>query len=159
MRKLTILLSCVVFMCCSSFNSSSIAAPDEEEALKAMANWYRAYNTSDFELMASLHWNSPKLTRFSPDVAFLMEGWENFGAYWESGLDSPPGTTMNTMHHPHVIMLGDDFAIITSYNTSVYTDPESKEQFVSQVRGTFLFQKIGGKWLIVHEHSSVLPTE
>lgn len=50
-------------------------------------------------------------------------------------------------------------AIVTHYNTSIYTDPTTKEQSVSQVRGTFVIQKINGKWLIVHEHSSMLPTE
>lgn len=145
---------------CLSVSQPAIAS-DEEDVLQVMTNWYKAFNTSDYELMASLHWDSSNLTKFGPWKAepFLTEGWESIGADWKSGLDVPPGTYVNTMHHPQVTMLGNNVAIITCYNVQTYTDPTTKEQTVGQARGTFVVQKIGGKWLIVHEHSSLLPTE
>jgi len=141
--------------------SQPVMASDEDEVLQVMDNWYKAFNTSDYELMASLHFNSPNLTKFGPwkEGLFLMEGWEGIGADWKSGLDVPPGTYVNTMHHPQVTMLGNNAAIITCYNVQTYSDPTTKEQSVGQARGTFVVQKINGKWLIVHEHSSLLPTE
>jgi ketosteroid isomerase-like protein len=56
-------------------------------------------------------------------------------------------------------MLGDDVAIITSYNVATGNPPAVKEQTTYLVRGTFVVQKIGGKWLIVYEHSSMMPEE
>jgi len=136
-------------------------ASDEDEVLKVMENWFTAFNTNDSELMASLYMNSTKTSGFGPskDGAFLSQGWEKIAAAWIFDPDEPAGTTMNTNHHPQVILLGKDVAIFTNYNTSVYTDPNTKEQSIYQVRGTFVLQKINGKWSIVHEHSSMLPTE
>lgn len=154
MRKLTVLLVCVVLVFVLSFTSSARAS-DEEDVLQVMENWFTAFNTSDGELMSSLYWNSTKASKFGPnkDVAFLSQGWQK----WT--FDVPAGTNMNTNHHPQVTLLGKDVALFTNYNTSVYTDPETKVQTISQVRGTFVLLKEGGKWMIVHEHSSILPTE
>ena len=55
------------------------------------------------------------------------------------------------------MMLSDNVAIITSYNVCTVNPPAVKEQATYLVRGTFVVQKIGGKWLIVHEHSSLVP--
>jgi hypothetical protein len=49
--------------------------------------------------------------------------------------------------------------VTTQYMIAINTDPKTKEQSVSQFRQTLVLQKIGGKWLIVHEHSSDLPTK
>lgn len=141
--------------------SISNAASAEEDALQTMSNWFTAFNNGDFDLMSSVWWQSPETTEFGPGVgaAILKEGWQTIGPDWKTSMDMPPGTYKNTMHHPKVTLLGDDVAIITHYNTSVYTDPATQAQSVSLVRGTFVIQKIKGEWLIVHEHSSMLPTE
>lgn len=160
-KRMFVLVIIGVLALCLSMSQPANAASAEEEAFQVMTNWFKAFNTSDYELMSSLWWDSPKTSRFGPDneSAFLMKGIEPINEYWKLGLDIPPGASVNSLHHPQVTMIGNDVAIITGYNTQVYTDPTTKEQSISQVRGTFVVQKIGGKWLIVHEHSSVLPTE
>ena len=137
------------------------AASAEEEVLQVMTNWFKAYNTNNADLMASLYWNSPKLTAFCPDLssAFLIQGWELNAAGWKPIEKDPIGTYVNKPSHIQVTMLTDNVAIITGYNTETYTDPTTKAQSIYHARGTFVVQKIDGKWLIVHEHSSTLPVK
>jgi len=61
------------------------------------------------------------------------------------------------MRYPQVMMLSDNVAIITSYNVATEKPTAAKEQTTYLIRGTFVVQKIGGKWLIVYEHSSLVP--
>jgi len=136
------------------------AASAEEEVMQVMNNWFKAFNTNDYQLMASLWWNSPKLTKFGPDKAgtFLLQG-EPVITDWKFLPADPVGTYANSLRHPLVTILDDNVAIITLYNSQTYTDPKTKAQTVALARGTFVVQKINGKWLIVHEHASKLPTE
>lgn len=153
------LLMCIALVFSLSFAQPANAASAEEGVLQVMNNWIKAFNTNDTKLMASLHWISPSLSKFGPDKgsAFLTQG--ESVADWESTFELPVGTFMNSSHNTQVTMLSDNIAIIAMYNNQTYTDPTTKEQTVGLYRGTFVVQKIGGKWLIVHEHSSVLPTE
>jgi hypothetical protein len=158
-KTLVGLLSCMAFVLCLYVTPSANAASAEEEVMQVMNNWIKAFNTNDTELMSSLHWISPSLSKFGPGkgAAFLTQG-ESI-ADWKSTFALPVGTFMNSLHNPQVTMLSDNIAIITMYNNQTYTDQTTKVQTVGLYRGTFVVQKIGGKWLIVHEHSSALPIE
>jgi len=136
-----------------------MAASAEDEVLQVMKNWFKAANTNDNELGSSLWWNSPKTSQFHPwkSGTFLIEGWDVIVGGEVSGSENPIGTNVNSMRHPKVMMLSDNVAIITSYNVCTVNRPAVKEQATYLVRGTFVVQKIGGKWLIVHEHSSLVP--
>ena len=155
------LLLCAALAFCLYATPSANAASAEEEVLQVMTNWFKAYNTNNADLMASLYWNSPKLTAFCPDLssAFLIQGWELNAAGWKPIEKDPIGTYVNKPSHIQVTMLTENVAIITGYNTETYTEPTTKAQSIYHVRGTFVVQKIDGKWLIVHEHSSVLPVK
>jgi uncharacterized protein (TIGR02246 family) len=160
-RTLIGLLSCVVLALILYITTIATAATPEEEVLQVMTNWFKAFNTNDANLMTSLYWNSPKTTAFGPgvDSALLSQGWELNAEGWKSGFKAPIGTYVNSPSHIQVTMLTDNVAIITGYNTQTYTDPATKAQTIFQVRGTFVVQKAGGKWVIVHEHSSILPVK
>ncbi len=160
MRKLAALSVCIFLVCCVSFSSSAMAS-DEEDVLKVMTNWFKAQSTNDFELMSSLWWHSPKTSQFSPwkSGALLTEGWDVIAEGMKAFYEQPKGTWSASMRYPQVMMLGDNAAIITSYNVATGNPPAVKEQTTYLVRGTFVVQKIGGKWLIVYEHSSMVPEE
>ena len=161
MKSHTILLFSLLLVLCLLAASSTKAASAEDEVLQVMTNWFKAFNTNDYELMSSLWWHSTKTSGFSPwkSGAFLIEGWDVMAEDWKSTFKNPIGTWSNSMHYPQVMMLGDNVAIITSYNVGTVNPPAVKEQIAYIVRGTFVVQKIGGKWLIVYEHSSMLPEE
>jgi uncharacterized protein (TIGR02246 family) len=161
MKRHTILLFSLVLVLCLSAVPSATAASAEDEALQVMTNWFKAFNTNDYELMSSLWWRSPKTLRFGPGKSgtFLDEGWDVVAESWRSMFKQPPGSYANSMRHPQIMMLGDNVAIISLYNISITNPPAVKEQTTELVRGTFVVQKIGGKWLIVYEHSSLIPEE
>jgi uncharacterized protein (TIGR02246 family) len=163
MRKQIIygVLLSVTLVFCLYVTPSANAASAEEEVLQVMTSWFKAFNTNNADLMTSLYWNSPKTTAFGPgaDSALLGQGWDLNAEGWKSSFKQPIGTYVNSPSHIQATILTDNVAIITGYNTSTYNDPTTKAQTISQVRGTFIVQKIGGKWLIVHEHSSMLPVK
>ena len=135
---------------------SASAASAEEEVLQVETNFVKAHNTNDYGLMCSLYGKSPKTSSFVPpqDNPFLIQGSEEIENVWKFLSEIPKGTYSITFHHPQVTMLKDDVAVITSYNNVVYTDPSTKAQTVDHIRHTLVVQKIGGKWLIVHDHGS-----
>lgn len=155
MKKLTVLSICFALVVCVSFTSSAIAS-DEEEVLKVATNFTKAFSTLDYDLMVSLHSKSTKISSFSPSAsgAFLTQGWD-----WKPTFDVPAGTFAVTSHNQQATMLGNDVAVTTQYMIIVYTDPATKEQTINFIRQTLVLQKMGGKWLIVHEHASMLPVE
>ncbi len=72
---------------------------------------------------------------------------------WKSMLADPPGTYVISPHNQRVAMVGNDVAVVTQYFIYRYTNPTTTEQEVNQYRNSFVFQKVKGKWLIVHEHT------
>jgi uncharacterized protein (TIGR02246 family) len=159
MKRHTILSFSFVLVLCLSVAPIAMAASAEEEVLQVMTNFTKAANSSDLELMSSLYWHSPKTTVFQPVTGypFLYQGWEQVEIWWKDSLGSPKGTIVLSTYHPQVTMLGDNAAVITYYQNTTINPPLAKEQTVSQYRVTWVVQKIGGKWLIVHGHASALP--
>lgn len=153
-RTCVILFSCIVFAFCLYVTPSTTAATAEEEVLQVAVNWAKAFNNRSFESISSIHWQSPAISKYTPnkDGAFLTEGWEAIGAGWK-GIETIEGSFSVTLHNPRVTMVGDNAGIITGYTNIINND------IVSQSRITLVVQKINGKWLIVHEHSSAFPTE
>lgn len=145
---------------CISVAQPALAASDEEEVLQVEINFAKAITTGDYELMSSLFWHSPKASTFHPSSRpFLCQGWEeSLEPNWKSGL-LPTGTTTVTPHNWQATFIKDDIAIITGYETVIDINETTNEQAIFNLRVTRVVQKIGGKWLIVHDHGSVLPTE
>jgi len=164
MRNRTIygLFTIFTLVFCLSVAPSAIAASDQEEVIQVATNFAKAFSTYDFELMSSLHWQSPNVSKFAPGTAgaFLAQGWEAIGGDWKTTFEEgSPGTYRFSTRNQQATMLGKDAAVVTQYMILAYTDPNTEEQSISQIRQTLVVQKIGGKWLIVHEHASYFPTE
>jgi uncharacterized protein (TIGR02246 family) len=155
------LLICIALVSSLSFAQPANAASAEEEVLQVMTNFVKAQNANDSELMASLWWNSPKTSTYGPpkNLAFLTQGWDSIVLFFKDLNKYPLGSFSRTLHNPQVTMLGDTTAIATAYSVFTQNPPVVKEQTISQERMTFVLQKIGGKWVIVHGHGSALPTE
>lgn len=163
-KKITYgLLIAVILAFCLYVIPSVNAASAEEEVLQVMTNFHKAFSTGDVELMSSLHSHSQKITKFTPSKggAFLTQGWQAVEAGWKDTLrpEYPSGTYNNSLSNPQVTMLGDDAAVITGYFIMTINPPAATEQSINQIRQTLVVQKVDGKWLIVHEHASLFPTE
>jgi uncharacterized protein (TIGR02246 family) len=161
MKRYTTLLFSLLFVLCLSVAPSAKAASAQDEVLQVVTNWTKAMNTADFELWSSLHWNSPKTSSFAPpkSAAFLIQGYEAVLNNMRFLFECPQGTMNSSHHNPQVTMLKDDVAVVTLYRILTLNPPAVKEQTTVQERQTLVVQKIDGKWLIVHDHGSVLPKE
>jgi hypothetical protein len=155
------LLSCMCLALCLYLTPSANAATPEDEILQVVTNFAKAMNTNDSALMSSLWWNSPKTSTFGPPkaMAFLYQGYESIMMWFNDMNKNPVGSYIRSFHNPQVTMLNDNIAVITVYSIFIQNPPVVKEQNISQERTTFVVQKIGGKWLIVHGHASALPVE
>ena len=148
-------------MLCMSFSSSAIAS-EEDDVLQLQAKFLKANSTGDYELMSTLYWHSPNTKAFPPgNPPLLLQGWdESIGQYWKNSSESATETVATALFvQPTVTFLKDDVAVINGYEYFVVTDAKTKEQVTATVRVTRIVQKIGGKWLIVNEHASMLPPE
>lgn len=164
MKKLAVLPLCIALVCCLTFATAATAASDEEAVLQVEKNFIKALTTGDYKLMSSLYWHSPDTITFAPgSPPFFHQGWdESLEQYWKSNLGTssePPAITSMNFYHPEVTMLKDDVAVINGYEYIVETDPATQEQTTARIRITRIVQKIGGKWLIVNDHASMLPAE
>ena len=162
MRKFTICAIGLVLIF-TLFSSLTVSASTEEEELLAIgAKFEQAFETGDLEIFEALYWHDDRLTVFWPDTnaAFRFDGWNQFQnylkryAYYLSQL--PPGTVDFEIRQPSIIMVG-DVALLTSYWIVTMPTPEGGME-VMQGRATLVCKQIEGKWLIIHEHESVLPT-
>jgi uncharacterized protein (TIGR02246 family) len=163
MKKCTIygLLIIVSLVFCLSVAPSATAASDEEEVLQVMSNWFKAFNTNDYELMSSIHWHSPETSFFGPNNsnAFLTRGWDQTAEVFKSTFAEPVGTSSISSHNSEVTMLDDNVAVVTLYAISTQNPPATDEQVIQQLRGTLVVKKIKGKWQLVHLHWSTIPAE
>jgi ketosteroid isomerase-like protein len=159
MKKFSVLSICIALAFCVSFATFAIAS-DEEDVLQVATNFAKALNTSDFDLMASIWWHSPKASSFEPGtVPFLIQGWDGIKEWWSGNLTGPvedSGTL--SFYNPQVTMLGKDFAFATIYHVSESIDPTTNVSTTDIVRQSLFIQRINGKWLIVHAHNSSYPT-
>ena len=155
------LLTCVALALCLYITPSANAASAEEEVLQVLTNFVKAQNNNDTKLMSSIWWNSPKTSTYGPPkgLAFLTQGWDSIMMWFEDMNKYPAGTYLRTFHDPQVTVLEDNIAVITAYSVFTQNPPAVKEQTTGQERMTFVVQKIGGKWLIVHAHGSIFPIE
>jgi len=147
MKKLTVLTIFIVAVFGLSFAVSANAASEEEKVLEVATNFVKAQNANDSELMQSLWYQNPKTTFYNPNQTFLTRGWME-GAAGE-------GITF-TMSHPEATMVGQDAAVITGYYT-VEQFIEGQGPTSAEVKETLVVEKIDGKWLIVHQHSTFIP--
>jgi ketosteroid isomerase-like protein len=148
------LLACMtlaLFLCITTPNANAASA--EDEVLQVITNFSKAITNKDSKLLSSLYLQSPKTTYFGPgqDGAFLTQGWLTEG---------PDAVELDFfLHHPQATVLSDNVAVATGYITAINIDPSTKQQSSALIRQTLVVQKVGGKWLIVHEHASFLPTK
>ena len=163
MKRHTIygLLIIVALVFCLSAAPSANAASDEEEVLQVITDWFKAFNTNDYELMSSIHWHSPDMSFFGPDInySFLVNGWDRIAEVFKSAFEEPVGTYSLSYHNPQVTMLDDNVAVVTLYEIFTNNPPLVAEQQITQQRGTLVVKKIKGKWQLVHLHWSIFPTE
>ncbi|MBZ6076077.1 YybH family protein [Microvirga puerhi] len=122
----------------------------ENEVRRAIEGWLGAVRAGDIDGIAAHY--APDILAFDAVSQLQFKGREAYMQHWRHCFDLCGG--------PHVFELrdigiaaGDDVAFAHFLNRCGGIDENGKEQ-TSWMRATIGYRKIGGRWMVVHEHFS-----
>ena len=124
----------------------SHAAP-EDEVRAAAQLWVEGISKGDADFMVSLYDEDAILHGTVSPV--LRQGPELIREYFEATVANPP--TMSFVEPMHIRVFGD-----TAVNTGNYITRFGTNNPLT-LRYSFVYHKVGDKWLIVDHHSSRMP--
>ncbi len=122
---------------------------DRREPLQALAEFYRAFNRRDLDMMAQ-NWDSSSEAAMDNPVGGIKRGWEEIRPVYQRIFDSPARVTVEfydyTMH-----MAGDIFYVVGRERGLREIDGQKLD---IAIRTTRIFRRSGGRWRQVHHHGS-----
>lgn len=132
-----------VSIVCSSL---SCAAP-EDDVRAAAQLWIEGISKGDADYMVSLY--DPDAILHGTVSPVLRHGPELIREYFQATVANPP--SMSFVEPMHIRVFGDTAVNTGNYVTRIGTnDPIT-------LRYSFVYHKVGDKWLIVDHHSSRMP--
>tara|TARA_B100000949_G_scaffold220587_1_gene220659 strand:- start:100 stop:606 length:507 start_codon:yes stop_codon:yes gene_type:complete len=164
LKKLTILVVltiAVVGSILGGLSATANAQSDDEDALRAEVEAVarqlgEALNTSDGELFDTLWLQSDKTTYFPPSQPFRVDGWPEVRQPFAGLLGLSPGAVNVVVRQERIDLVGDDVAIRTGHFILRIRPPGGTTRTING-RFSRVLQKVDGKWLNVHGHTSALP--
>jgi ketosteroid isomerase-like protein len=126
----------------------------EGQISQAMLELRLSLAADDVDRALSHYWNDRRLVVIEPDEAFKIEGYHTLKQYLEDrrGLQK---TILWRTRHRKVNVRGDN-AYVTFYD--VRQTRMGKTVVQKHERGTYVLKRMDGKWLIVSQHVSALPS-
>ena len=164
LKKLTILVVltiAVVGSILGGLSATANAQSDDEDALRAEVEAVarklgETLNTSDGELFDTLWLQSDKTTYFPPSQPFRVDGWPEVRQPFAGLLGLSPGAVNVVVRRERIDLVGDDVAIRTDHFILRIQPPGGTTRTING-RFSRVLQKVDGKWLNVHGHTSALP--
>ena len=139
----------LLFLVVTQLSSCVIAGENEEGAVKSViVTQAKAWNEGDIDKFMAGYWNSDELTFCSGGKT--TRGYQKTLERYKLKYDSPGKMGKLTFSDLEVTLLGDEAALVLGR--------WRLKRKVDEPNGNFslVFRKIGGQWLIVHDHSSAL---
>jgi ketosteroid isomerase-like protein len=135
--------------------SEQVADSDAEQVSETFSRYIQAYEKKDLETLGKIFANDDKLQAFWPDPTnpFRIEGWKEVRRGLAGYLPAISSMTVN-IRQPVVQVYG-PLAILSchwSFAAAVGGKPQ-----IGSGRGTYVFEKRAGGWVIVHLHESSMP--
>jgi uncharacterized protein (TIGR02246 family) len=123
-----------------------------DEAMRVVERWATAFSQSDVDTIVSLY--APDASFFGTGSKALVTTAEQIRSYFEVGLqrDKPRGAQL--LEHS-VKVISDDVVLVTGLDRVSGT--KDGQVYHADGRVSFLLQKRGGIWQVVHFHRSALP--
>jgi uncharacterized protein (TIGR02246 family) len=120
--------------------------------MRVVQRWATAFGESDVDTIASLY--APDASFFGTGSKALVTTPEQIRAYFEVGLqrDKPRGAQL--LEHS-VQAISDDVVIVTGLDRVSGT--KEGNVYHADGRVSFVLEKRGGSWQVVHFHRSALP--
>ena len=142
-------------LACALALSACRAAPanPEQDALQLVQRWATAFNESNVDAIVSLY--APDALFFGTGSKSLVSAPGEIRGYFEAALtkDKPRGAQL--LDHS-VKVLSDSVVLVTGMDRVTGTKDGSVYQRDGRV--SFVIEKRGDSWQIVHFHRSALPT-
>jgi len=126
------------------------------EVAATVRQFGQALSTGDTELLASLFLQSEKTNSFSNSEPLRINGWQEVEGSFKGLLSLPPGSVSLLHRQGRIDLLSDEAALWTGHFILNIRPPEQPRQTI-EGRITAVLQKVDGKWLRVHMHTSELP--
>lgn len=124
---------------------------DQREALQALAQFYRALNTRDLDLMQQNWANSPEAAMDNP-LGGIKRGWSEIRAIYEK-LFASKGAYRFEFYDYTLHETGDLFYVVGRERGEI--DAAGRTMQLA-IRTTRVFRRDGdGKWRQVHHHGSI----
>ena len=135
--------------------ANTSVATDAEQVSEAFSRYMQAYEKKDLAILSKSFANDDKLQAFWPDPSnpFRIEGWTEMRKGLEGYLSSI--TSMNINIRQPIVQVYGPLAIVSchwSFSGMVGGKPQ-----VGSGRGSYVFEKRDGAWVIVHLHESSMP--
>ncbi|WP_181699740.1 nuclear transport factor 2 family protein [Nocardia sp. GTS18] len=134
--------------------TDTTGSSDEAQIREVIHSWVAAFRNRDVSAAKAIH--SPDTVSFDIVPPLRYIGWDSYRKPWEDTFDGFIGP-IDFEIRDLVITVGDDMAFSRSLNRMMGTMADGQKTDF-WFRWTACFQKIGGRWLIVHDHTSV-PTD
>jgi uncharacterized protein (TIGR02246 family) len=141
-------LACVMLLlACKSDTSTSASA-----ALQVVERWATAFSESNVDAIVSLY--APDASFFGTGSKALVSTPDQIRSYFEVALqrDKPRGAELR---EPSVRVASDDVVIVTGLDRVSGTKDGSI--YHAEGRVTFVIERRGANWQIVHFHRSAMP--
>ena len=130
---------------------SKHAIDSEGQIRELIENWAESVRNKDVDGVMAHY--APDVTTFDIVPPLSMHGAENYKKGWDMWFDSIEGPIEYEIRNPQ-ITASNDVAFCHSLNrVSSVSKKAGKEE--TWLRATVGFKKIGGEWLVTHEHVSV----
>jgi hypothetical protein len=149
-------------LCTVATCAAGAARPGDEarkkEINKIFDDYVTGWRTGSVEMLAKIYANDARVSAYWPDPSRpgVMVGWPKIEKSLKDVFErlheiSPYGMDL-TFNDRIIDIYGDTAVMTTSWVWGHPADPA-----FGTGRGTFIFQRRGPKWVIIHEHSSVTP--
>jgi uncharacterized protein (TIGR02246 family) len=147
-RRVRLWLMCVLLLSACRSGSASPA----EEAMQVIQRWATAFDESNVDAIVSLY--APDALFFGTGSKTLVSTPEQIRSYFEAALqkDKPRGARL--LEHA-VRVVSDDVVIVTGLDRVSGT--KNGTVYYADGRVSFVLEKRGATWQIVHFHRSTVP--
>lgn len=124
----------------------------ELAATETLREWTQAFTASDVARIVALYADDALF--FGTRDKTLASGLDPIRTYFEIALsrDLPRGARIDERH---IKVLSEEVVLMTGLDT--VTGTRDGQSYASRGRFSFIIQKQGGQWKIVHFHRSALP--
>lgn len=138
----------LVFLAVMLMARTSIAGP-AEDANAAIDRFSAAYTANDVEALVQLY--APNAILLGTNSPVISEGREAVRAYF-TNLKLAGSGNKNDIQDRRTIVVNDNAVVVTGFYQ--FTRMSDGKPVPAPARFTVLLTKVGGQWLIAHQHSS-----